>query len=295
MRIIVFIKTVKFVYAQTGTDPKKNFVGPDDIIHIINPFDELAVEEALQIKEKYEDTEIVVISFGDHFAEEGLRKCLSMGVDKAVHLYAEDSEKMDPWATAMSLAYSVRNLPFELILCGREAIDDQAGLVGPYIAEILKIFCVSKVIKIEMDRVNSQVLLQRALERGNREKIVCKIPALLTIERSIKIPRYPTLPGILRAQHQVIEKLELENLKLPMDPFDSALHLLETISLSPPKPMRRAKSSEDSKLSASDRLKSLMKGGDSTKKEDSKVLEGGSGGVLEEFERVLKENGIAFE
>jgi electron transfer flavoprotein beta subunit len=295
MRIIVCVKQIKYIYAQTGADPKRNFVGPDDIVHLINPLDESAVEEALRIKEKRRDTEILVLSLGDRFTEEGLKKCLSMGADRAIHLYVEDFEKMDSWVTAMILANAIRSLQFELIFCGRESVDDQCGLVGPYIAEILKIPCVSGIVKFEMDRANGHARVHRALERGNREILVCKIPALFTVGKGINIPRYPNLPGILKAEHQRIETLEVKHLELPMDPFDPTLKLTELVSLSTPKPRRKVRSSENVRLSASDRLKRIVKREDSREKEDSKVFEGSSEQVLLEFERVMGENGIVFK
>lgn len=292
MKIIVCIKQIKYIYAQTGTDPKQNFIGSDDIVRLINPLDESAVEEALRIKEKHKDTEILIISLGDRFVEEGLRKCLSMGADKAIHVYVENCEKMDSWVTAAILAYSIRDLHYELIFCGKESVDDQCGLVGPYIAAILKIPYIPGIIKFEMDGARGKALVHRALERGNREIMACKVPALFTIGKGMNIPRYPNLPGILKAEHQMIEKLEVNHLALPMDPFDPVSSLTELISLSNPKPKRKAKSSEDARLSASDRLKRIVKRADSKEKEDSKVLEGGSDKVLHEFERVMVENGI---
>jgi electron transfer flavoprotein beta subunit len=295
MRIIVCVKQIKYIYAQTGADPKRNFVGPDDIVHLINPLDESAVEEALRIKEKHGDTEILVLSLGDRFTEEGLKKCLSMGADRAIHLYVEDSEKMDSWVTAMILANAIRSLQFELIFCGRESADDQCGLVGPYLAEILKIPYVYGIIKFEMDQAKDKALVHRALERGNREIMACKVPALFTIGKGMNIPRYPSLPGILKAEQQRIETLEVKQLDLRMDPFDPTFNLTELVSLSSPKPRRKARSSEDARLSASDRLKRIVKRGDSKEKEDSKVFEGSSDKVLHEFERVMAENGIVFK
>ncbi len=295
MKVFVFVKGIKYVYAQTGTDPKGNFIGPDDIVRIINPLDELALEEALRIKERHEDTEVTVISLGDGFAEDGLRKCLSMGADKATHIYDEDYGKLDAWMTAMALAYSIRDRDFELIFCGRRAIDDNGGLVGPYIAEILGIPHISGVIKLEMDRDNEKALVHRAVERGSREVMECTIPALFTVEKGINVPRYPTLPGILRAQNQPIERLEIEDLKLPLKAFSPALNLTETIRLSNPKPKKRTGALADGKLSAFDRLRLVMGGGDTETKGESTLVEGNTDNVLSEIERVLRENGILSE
>jgi electron transfer flavoprotein beta subunit len=295
MEIIVFVKQIKHVYAQTGTDPKGNFIGPDDIVRITNPLDELAVEEALRIKERHGDTEAIVISLGDRSAEDGLRKCLSMGADKAIHIYEEDYGKLDAWMTAMALAYSIRDRDFQLVFCGIRAIDDNRGLVGPYVAEILKIPHVSGVVRLEIHGEGKRVLVHRAVEKGNREVMECTIPALFTVEKGINVPRYPTLPGILRAQNHPIERLDIEDLKLPLKPFSPGVNLTETISFSNPKPKKRSGGLADAALSASDRLRLVMGGGDTETQGDSTLVEGSTDKALSEIERVLKENGILSE
>jgi electron transfer flavoprotein beta subunit len=295
MEIIVFVKQIKHVYAQTGTDPKGNFIGPDDIVRIINPLDELAVEEALRVKEGHGDTEAIVISLGDRSAEDGLRKCLSMGADKAIHIYEEDYGKLDAWMTAMALAYSIRDRDFQLVFCGIRAIDDNRGLVGPYVAEILKIPHVSGVVRLEIHGEGERVLVHRAVEKGNREVMECTIPALFTVEKGINVPRYPTLPGILRAQNHPIERLDIEDLKLPLKPFTPGVNLTETIRFSNPKPKKRSGGLADAALSASDRLRLVMGGGDTETQGDSTLVEGSTDKALSEIERVLKENGILSE
>lgn len=292
MKIIVFVKGIKYVYAQTGTDPKANFIGPDDIVRIINPLDELALEEALRIKERQAGTEVLVISLGDGSAEDGLRKCLSMGADEAIHIYDEDYGELDAWMTATALASSIRDRDFKLILCGRRAIDDNGGLVGPYIAEIVGIPHVSGVVKLEIDEGGGGVLVHRAVERGSREVMECTIPALFTVEKGINVPRYPTLPGILRAQKQAIQRVEIKDLKFPLKSFGPALNLTDTISVSNPKPKKRSGGLADATLSASDRLRLMMGGGDTETKGESTLVEGGTDEALSEIERVLRESGI---
>jgi len=295
MKVIVFVKGIEYVYAQTGTDPKGNFIGPDDIVRIINPLDELALEEALRVKERHEGTEVIVVSMGDGFAEDGLRKCLSMGADKAIHIYDQDYGKLDAWMTAMALAYSIRDRDFQLIFCGRRAIDDNRGLVGPYIAEMLGIPHVSGVVKLEMNGEGEKVLVHRAVERGNREIMECTIPALFMVEKGINVPRYPTLPGILRAQNQPVERVEIKDLGLPLKSFGPALNLTETISLSNPKPKKRSGGLADAGLSASDRLRLVMGGGDTETQGESTLAEGSTDEALSEIERVLKESAILSE
>lgn len=292
MRIIVLLKNIKYVYAQTGADPNQNNIGPDDIVNIINPLDELAIEEALRIKDGDSNSEVIVFSLGDDTAEEGLRRSLAMGADKAVHICYQKYEELDSWATATVLFHAIQNYGFKLILCGKEAMDDNNGLVGPYIAGMLDIPHITRVVRLEMRKDEGKIVVHRGLERGNRAVMECTIPALLTIERGSNVPRFPTLPGILRAQNQRVEKLDMDDLRLFARSFGPALNLTRTINVSRPKPKKETGDVVDSTISAADRLKLLMMGGESQRKKEGNLLEGSSDEVVHEIERVLKESGI---
>jgi electron transfer flavoprotein alpha/beta subunit len=139
------------------------------------------------------------------------------------------------------------------------------------------------------------VRVYRAVERGDREIWECEIPVLLTVERGINLPRYPNLPGILRAQDEKIQTLNVEDIYLPVKRFGKANNLTEVVGLSNPKPKRETGGLVDVKISAADRLKLLMKGGDLGPKKDTNLVEGGSEKTICEFKRIMKENGIFSE
>jgi electron transfer flavoprotein beta subunit len=294
MKIVVFAKTVRFLQAQTGANPKQNYIGPGDLVDAMNPFDEAAIEEALRIKDADRDTEISVVSLGGPAAETELRRSLAIGVDTATHIVCDDYDKLDSWATATILAAQARRARFQLILCGREAIDSNAGLVGPYLAARLAIPHISRVVKIERSGADGKIVVQRRVDRGDREIVACQAPALLTVEKGINTPRYPALPALLKARERTIETLTLEDLETPETPLGPASNRTETVRLSNPKPKRRRHRQLNTALSAADRRKLLMKGGTAaTAKEDSAVLEGLSDDVLVEFERLLKSCGVS--
>ena len=297
MNIIVLLKTVKYVYAQTGTDISKNYIGDDDIIHILNPLDEFAVEAALQMKDKYDHVHILALSLGDQFAEDGLRRSLAMGADHAVHIYRDSDAALDPWATATILSSHIQNKPYDLILAGRQAIDDHAGLVGPYVAEQLRIPHVSGIVHLEPDEGLKRVSLHRAVERGNREIWECALPALFTVEKSSVIPRHPNLQGILRSKRQAIERLAVVEDDASPSAFgsDTGFNMTETVKLSNPKPKRKPESRPPTALSAADRLKMVMNRGKAEDKEEKKILAGNTDRALLETERLLEENGVFFE
>jgi len=297
MNIIVLLKTVKYVYAQTGAEISKNYISDDDIIHILNPLDEFAVEAALQLKDRYQDVHVLALSLGDQFAEDGLRKSLAMGADHAVHIYSNDYTGLDPWATATILSSHIRNKTYALILAGRQAIDDNAGLVGPYVAEQLGVPHVSSIVQLEPDEGLETISLHRAVERGNREIWKCKLPALFTIEKSSIIPRHPNLHGILRSKQQTIEQHAAGERDASPSSFglDAGFKMTETIRLSNPKPKRKPGSRPAAALSAADRLKMMMNRGKTDDKEGKQVVAGNTEKALLETERLLEENGVFFE
>jgi electron transfer flavoprotein beta subunit len=292
MNIFVLVKTVHFVCSQTGTDISKNYVGPDDVIPIVNPLDEFAVEFALMIKDQMPDTRITAVTLGNQSADNGLKKCLAMGVDEAVHLFCSDVERFDSWTVAGALSFFMRQQSFDLVLAGRQAIDTHAGLAGPYLAEMLQIPRVSGVVALEVKRNDRKVLLQRAVERGNREVLECRLPALLTIEKNIMNPRYPTLAGRLRAEKQPIEKVRIEDLAEPDASPTSEHNIVVIESISNPKPKRKARPPVQKKMSAADRMRLLMKGGKKERQQDSKLIDADSDEAIHQVERILREHEI---
>jgi electron transfer flavoprotein beta subunit len=295
MKIIVCVKHARFVYAQTGSDPTQNLIGPDDTLRILNPLDESALEQALRIKDGWGETEVIAVSLGDRSAEDGLRRTLAMGADRAIHLAYETYEELDSWATATALAHVAKNQDFQLILCGQEAIDNHNGLVGPFVAEVLGIPHLSGVVHLDILEGGATARVHRAVERGNREIMECSLPALFTIDRRAGAPRYPTVPGRLKAEAATIERIDLQDLELQGGRFGPALNMTEIVRVSRPKPRIRDQKQTDGRISASERLKLMMKGGEAKEKTQSKLLEGSSDNVLDEIERLMRECGVELE
>jgi len=290
MNIIVLVKTVRFLHAQTGSDPKQNYIAPGDLVDMMNPFDEAALEEALRIKDEQSDTQISVVSLGGPSAETGLRRSLAMGADRAVHIFCED--QLDAWATANALAALIGREKYQLILCGKEAVDDNAGLVGPYVAQRLAIPQISCVVNIERSGADGTILAQRRLDRGDREIVECSPPALLTIERDINVARISTLPAMMKARKMPIETLALDSLASPDIRLGTATSLTETRRLSNPKAKRQRSPQTNATLSPADRMKLMMKGGGTPAKQASSLMEGQGGDVLQAFETLLASCGV---
>jgi electron transfer flavoprotein beta subunit len=168
---------------------------------IINPYDEFAVEEALQRKEKAGAGEVVVISVGGDAAQETMRTALAMGADRGVLLKA-DAVPADGLATAKALAAELKDGGYDLILFGKLAVDDYNHQTGVMVAELLGLPCVSSVAKLELE--GAKGVAEREVE-GGIEVVEFALPAVLTCDKGLNTPRYPALKGIMAAKKKPIE------------------------------------------------------------------------------------------
>jgi electron transfer flavoprotein beta subunit len=186
----------------------------------ISDFDGYAVEAALQIKEKLNAGEVVVISLGGDVVQETLRKAMSMGADRAVQL-KHDGASVDSFAVATALAAELKDGGYDLIMFGRMSIDTAHGAVGAMAAEMLGLPCVTAISKLEFDGRTAK--MRRELE-GAYELVECALPAVVTIDEGIARPRYPSLKGIMAAKKKQLdtkpaqlpaERLSLDAMALP--------------------------------------------------------------------------------
>jgi electron transfer flavoprotein beta subunit len=292
MKIGVLMKTVEFVYAQTGTEIGKNFVCADDIVAMVNPLDETALEYALEIKDRQPDVTVVALTLGDGFAEEGLRKGLAMGADRAVHIHCEEYDCLDAFASSAALARACERERFDLILCGAVAIDDNGGLEGPYVAERLGIPHVSGVVKISVRGGGRPLEVERVVERSDRQVLECVMPALLTVRKGTTLPRYPTLAGVLRARESAITVVEPEALGFDKKTPLSSLVLTRTVGLSGPKPKKNRMAQQAARLSAAERVNAMLQGGSSRERAGGRTVEGGSAEMFDRLESILATAGI---
>jgi len=168
---------------------------------IISPFDEFAIEEALQRREKAGAGEVVVVALGPEAAQETIRTAMAMGVDRGILLKA-DAVPADALAVAKALAAELRGGGYDLILFGKAAADDNSQAVGPMVAELLELPCVTSVVKLDMEGANGTA--QREIE-GGVEVVRFALPAVLTADKGLNAPRYPSLKGIMAAKKKPIE------------------------------------------------------------------------------------------
>jgi len=198
MHAIVCIKQVPDT-TEVKINPETNTLIREGVASIINPFHTYAIEEGLRLKEQF-GGKVTVLTMGPPQAREALKEAVAMGADEAILLSDKAFAGSDTWATAYTLAQAIRRLaPYDLIVCGKQAIDGDTGQVGPGIARQLELPQLTYVCRIqEIDPATRSIRVERLLEEG-REVVSCWLPALLTVVKDINQPRYPTFMGIRRA------------------------------------------------------------------------------------------------
>ena len=208
MKIVVLIKRTPDTEAVIKVDEDKK-IDNSSFKYIINPYDEYAVEEALRIKEK-NSAEVIVASFGPQKSKECLLKALAMGADKAVHIACEDIDMLDSLTTAKVIAAMLKKEQADIILCGRQGIDDDNMHVGVMVAELMNLPHVNGVTKVEL--LDKEIRLDREIEGGQKEHYLANLPVVIGAHKSLNKPRYASLPGIMKAKRKPYTVLSLEDL-----------------------------------------------------------------------------------
>jgi len=225
MKIAVCIKRVPDSETRVKIAPDGKSIDEAGVKFILNPYDEFAVEEALRRKEKAGVGEVVVIALGPAAAQETIRTALAMGADRGVLLQA-DRIPADGLQAATALAAELKAGGYDLILFGKMAIDDYNHQVGPMVAELLDLPCVTTVAHLEIE--NGKGTAEREIE-GGVEVVEFPLPAVLTTDKGLNEPRYPALKGIMAAKKKPLE----------VKPTTLAAGGLDVLALMPP-PERQA-------------------------------------------------------
>ncbi len=190
---------------------------------IINPYDEYAIEEAIVLRDEH-GGEVTVVTVGSEDAEKELRTALAMGADKAVLIDSEDVEASDQFSTAAIIATYLKDKEFDMILGGNMAVDNGTGQVGPRLAEMLGIPQVTTITNLKVDGNKATII--RDVE-GDEETVEVSLPVLVTTQQGLNEPRYPSLPGIMKAKNKPLETLELDDLDIDEDDVQAKTKTLE--------------------------------------------------------------------
>lgn len=219
MNILVCVKQVPDTAIAIKLDAEQKSIDRSEITYVVNPFDEYAIEAGLQLKEKY-GGEVTLVTMGPDRADEALRTGMAMGADKGVHISDPALEGSDTLVTAKVLATAIRGLPYDIVLCGKVATDDNTGQVGPALAELLGIPHISGATTLEVDDDAKKATATREVE-GGFMRMEVPIPAVITAEKDLNAPRYPSLPGIMKAKAKPVDKKDVAS--LGMDPSSVGL------------------------------------------------------------------------
>ena len=201
MKIAVCIKRVPVMDQRLGIAASGVAIDESGLKFDVNDFDLWAVEAGLQLKEKLGQGEVVVISLGPDAVQEQIRKALSMGADRGIHLKAA-TVPPDALVVAQALADALRGGGYDLILLGRVAVDASNGATGVMVAHLLGLPCVTAVSKLEITGGRGRA--QRELE-GAQEIVEFSLPAVLTIDEGLNRERLPSLKGIMAAKKKPME------------------------------------------------------------------------------------------
>jgi electron transfer flavoprotein beta subunit len=279
MKIIVCIKQLYHVYARTGMNPSERFLEPEDKVSMVNPFDEVALEMGLRVKESLGEGDVTLLTLGPIIAESGLRRCLGMGANRLVQIEADQG--MDPWRKSFFLARAIQEIGGRLILFGKESLDRRSGQVGAYVAHRLGLPFVSAVIAMAMKHGSGKLEAERRAGRGVREIIECPLPAVLSADMGLEV-RLPKFEEKRKAGSALFET------RIYREEGDPARTIAGKIF--PPRPRPKKVFTPDSRLPAFERIQQLLAGSRVEKK--GSMLVGTVESQVEGIVSFLKEHGF---
>ena len=232
MNIIVCVKQVIDTGAALAL--KDGQVDTEGLPRVLNPYDEFAVEEAVRIREQApEETTVTLISLGPDNFKDTLRKGLAMGADKAVHLLDSAFEGLDGLGVATALSKALGTLEYDLILCGRQAVDDDMAQVGPALAVLLGIPFVTVVTNLNISDDRQKAEVTRQIEGGS-EIIEAPLPLLITCQKGLNEPRLPSLKGIMAAKKKEMTLLDAAAIGFDPNSMGAAANRIRETALALP-------------------------------------------------------------
>ncbi|HEX9041139.1 MAG TPA: electron transfer flavoprotein subunit beta/FixA family protein [Trebonia sp.] len=210
MNIVVCVKQVPDTEVERSLVPGDNTVDRASVDGVINYLDEFAIEEALKIAEAH-GGEVTILSMGPAKAADSIRKALSMGADKAVHVTDDALAGSDALASSLALAAALRQVGFDLAIFGSESTDARTGLVPAMVAERLGVPQLTLAGKVDV--AGSEVTIRRVTDDGVAV-VTGSLPAVVSVNEKINEPRYPTFKGIMAAKKKPVQTLTLADLGL---------------------------------------------------------------------------------
>jgi len=205
MNIVVCMKQVPDTYSERALRPADSTLDRDAADAVINELDEYAIEEGLRLAEAH-GGEVTILSMGPQKASESIRKALSMGADKAVHLVDDALAGSDALGTSAAIAAVLGRIGFDVVILGSESTDARMGVLAAMLAERLGVPQLSFASKVEID--GTDVSINRQADYGY-DRVQASLPVVISVVEKINEPRYPSFKGIMAAKKKPVEKLSL--------------------------------------------------------------------------------------
>ncbi|HEY3091079.1 MAG TPA: electron transfer flavoprotein subunit beta/FixA family protein [Jatrophihabitantaceae bacterium] len=213
MNIVVLVKQVPDTSAERRLNPADNTLDREAVDAVINEIDEFAIEEGLRLKESH-GGDVTILTVGPERATESIRKALSMGADKAVHVSDPAIHGSDAIQTAKIIAKALGTLEYDVVIAGSEATDTRVSVVPALIAEALSVPQLSHARKVTVE--GSTVTIERLSESGY-DVVQASLPAVISVVEKINEPRYPSFKGIMAAKSKPVQTLTIADLDLGAD------------------------------------------------------------------------------
>ncbi len=211
MKLLVCIKQVPDMESRFKPNGSGTWFDEADLAWRMNEYDEYAVEEAVRLREQLgESAELTVLSIGPDRVVEAIKKALAMGADRAVHIQDPAVADKDPWQIASIIVAHAREQQYDLIFTGMQSQDRGSAQVGVLVAEQLGLSCATTLVGFSYE--NGIVTAKRELEGGIKGVARLRLPALVTCQLGLNVPRYPTLPNIMKAKKKEIAALPVDGL-----------------------------------------------------------------------------------
>lgn len=212
MKILVLVKSVPDTETKIKLGQGGKTLDDAEFKYMVNPYDEFAIEEAVRTQEK-QGGESVVVSMGPTRCQEAIRKALAMGIDRGVWLNTEGyASEVDSLATAKLLAKIVKEESPDVVFAGQMAIDDYSSHIGPMVAELCDMPCIQVATKIEWKDGGKSAQIEREVEGGMVEVYNVQAPFVVGAQKSLNEPRFPSLPGIMKAKKKPLAEKKIADL-----------------------------------------------------------------------------------
>ena len=219
MKIAVLVKQVPGSESPLNVDSSEKGLDESQVTYITNESDNYAIEEALQICDKLEEGEVVIISMGPQRVQKAIREALAKGGHRAIHINTNSSASSDPLVTASALASIMKDEKFDLIFSGLQSDDLGFGQTGIILGEMLEMSTATLAMSTEV--AEGKIRVKRELESGYFQWITMTLPASISVQSGCNTPRYPSLKGIMGAKKKEITEVQFEEI----DTFQSVKRL----------------------------------------------------------------------